>query len=85
VTRTRVLLLLWLCLGALVWNWVFDLWMSGASGEYLLQAALWELGRGPEPNMSELMSDAASSGVVRATAWTAVVVGAGLLTLRMRK
>ena len=85
MTRTRALLLLWLSMGVLVWNSIFDLWLSGASREYLLRAAQWELGRGPEPVMAELMSGAARAGAFRASAWTAVIVGAGLLTLRMRK
>jgi len=85
MTRTRVLLLLWVALGVVVWNSSFDLWMSGAAREYRLQAALWELGQGPEPAMATLMADAARTGAIRATGWTAVIVGLGLLTLRVRK
>ncbi len=85
MTRTRALLLLWLSVGALVWNSVFDLWLSGASREYLLRAAMWELGRGPEPVMAAMMSEAVRAGATRASAWTLAIVGAGLLTMRMRK
>lgn len=85
MTRTRALLLLWLSMGVLVWSSIFDLWLSGASREYLLRAANWELARGPEPVMAEMMSEAARAGAIRASAWTLVIVGAGLLTLRMRK
>ena len=85
MTRTRALILLWLGVGVLVWNSSFDLWMSGASREYLLRAATWELGRGPEPGMGELMADAARAGARRASGWTFVIVGAGLLTIRLGK
>jgi len=85
MTRTRALLLLWLGLGVLVWNSSFDLWMSGAVREYHLQTAMWELGRGPEPVMADLMAEAARTGAIRATGWTTVIVGAGLLTFRVRK
>lgn len=85
MTRTRVLVLMWLILGAVVWNAAFDVWMSGAPREYLLRAATWELGRGPEPDMAGLMAGAVRGGVIRATAWTALIVGAGLLTIRLRK
>jgi hypothetical protein len=85
MTRTRGLILLWIVLGVVFWNVWFDLWMSGAPREYLLQAARWELGRGPEPVMNEIMAGAVRGGAIRATVWTAVLVGAGLLTIRMRK
>ncbi|MBK9241596.1 MAG: hypothetical protein IPL75_15340 [Acidobacteria bacterium] len=52
---------------------------------YLVREGAWELGRGPQPGMAEMMSDAVRDGALRASAWTAVIVGAGLLTLRARK
>lgn len=85
MSRTRALVVMWLVLGAVIWNAAFDLWMSGAPREYLLRAAAWELGRGPEPVMAELMAGAVRGGVIRATVWTVLIVGAGLLTIRMRK
>ena len=85
MTRTRALVLMWLVLGAVIWNAAFDVWMSGAPREYLLQAAVWEVGRGPEPDLAEIMAGAVRGGAIRATAWTVLIVGAGLLTIRMRK
>lgn len=85
MTRTRALLLLWLSLGALAWNATFDLWMTAETRQYLLREAMWELGRGPQPILSEEMDEAARGGVIRASLWTAAIVSAGLLTLRVRK
>ena len=85
MTRTRALLLLWLSLGALAWNATFDLWMTAETRQYLLREAMWELGRGPQPILSEEMGEAARGGVIRASLWTAVIVSAGLLTIRVRK
>lgn len=79
---SRTLTIVWCLIGVVVWCAVFDWWMDGASREYLLQAATWELGRGPEPVMAELLADARRSGVVRATIWAVLVMAAGLLTVR---
>jgi hypothetical protein len=85
MTRTRWLVLMWLVLGAVIWNAAFDIWMTGAPREYLLQSAVWELGRGPEPSLAQIMAGGVRGGVIRATAWTVLIVGAGLLTIRMKK
>ena len=79
---TRTLTIVWCVIGVVVWSAVFDWWMDGASREYLLQAATWELGRGPEPVMTEQLADARRSGMIRATIWAALVTAAGLLTVR---
>ena len=49
MTRSRLLMLLWLGLGVLTWNATFDLWMTSETRQYLLNEAMWELGRGPQP------------------------------------
>ncbi|MEO6223024.1 MAG: hypothetical protein ABIP90_07220 [Vicinamibacterales bacterium] len=85
MTRSRLLMLLWLGLGVLTWNATFDLWMTSETRQYLLREAMWELGRGPQPVLTEAMAQASRSGAVRASMWTVVVVSAGLLTLRLRK
>ena len=85
MTRSRLLMLLWLGLGVLTWNATFDLWMTSETRQYLLREAMSELGRGPKPDLTETMAEATRSGVIRASFWTAVVVSAGLVTLRLRK
>ena len=85
MTRTRLLMLLWLGLGVLTWNATFDLWMTSETRQYLLREAMAELGRGPKPVLTETMAEATRGGVIRASLWTAAVVSAGLLTIRLRK
>lgn len=85
MTRSRLLMLLWLGLGVLTWNATFDLWMTSETRQYLLREAMWELGRGPQPVLTDTMAQAARSGALRASFWTAAVVSAGLLTIRLRK
>lgn len=85
MTRTRALMLLWLGLGVLVWNATFDLWMTSETRQYLLREAMWELGRGPQPVLTEAMAQATRGAAIRASVWTTVVVSAGLLTMRVKK
>ena len=85
MNRTWALVLLWVGLGVLVWNATFDLWMTSETRQYLLREAMWELGRGSQPVLTEVMAQAARSGVMRASLWTCAVVSAGLLTIRLRK
>ena len=85
MTRSRLLMLLWLGLGVLTWNATFDLWMTSETRQYLLREAMWELGRGPQPVLTEAMAEASRGGAIRASFWTIAVVTAGLLTIRLRK
>lgn len=85
MTRTRTLMLLWLGLGVLVWNATFDLWMTSETRQYLWHEALWELGRGPQPVLTDAMAQATRGAAIRASVWTTVVVAAGFLTLRVKK
>ncbi len=82
---SRTLTIVWVALGVVVWCAVFDWWMDAASNDYLLRVAHHELGRGAEPVMTELLADARRGGAVRATIWAALVMAAGLLTVRAVK
>jgi len=85
MTRSRLLTLLWLGLGVLTWNATFDLWMTSETRQYLLREAMFELGRGPQPVLTEAMAQATRGGAIRASVWTLTIVAAGLLTIRLRK
>lgn len=82
---TRALVAVWCVIGVVLWSAVFDWWVHGASREYLLRAAAWELGRGPEPSLADLMAEARAAGMVRATIWAGLITGAGLLTIRLKR
>jgi hypothetical protein len=77
----RAAVLLWLGLGAAVWNGVFDLYVSRGAREYLQREAESELGRGPQPAMAQVMSHAKRDGVTAASLWAAVIISAGCVTV----
>jgi len=85
MTRTTGLVLAWVVLGVVVWNAVFDWWMSGAVREHLLQAAEYARGAAPEPDLAAHMSEARVAGAERATLWAGIVTLAGLLTIRVAR
>lgn len=82
---TRGLLVLWAAIALLVWNGIFDLYVSRGAREYLQMAAEAELGRGSTPSMGDVMAWTNRRGAVAATGWAALVFGAGCVTLFLRK
>jgi hypothetical protein len=81
----RALVLLWIVVAVLVWNVVFDLYVSRGAREYLQMAAEAELGRGPEPAMRDVMDGTNRRGATAATFWALVVFGAGCVTIYFRR
>jgi hypothetical protein len=67
--------------GLAVWNGVFDLYVSRGAREYLQLQAESELGRAPQPSMTEVMTRAKRYGVIAASLWSATIVGCGWLTI----
>ena len=78
--RGGVAQLLWLALGVAVWNGFFDLYVSRGAREYGQLRVEFELGRGPDPDMTGVLVNAQRDGVRAATLWAALVTGAGLAT-----
>jgi hypothetical protein len=81
----RTAVLLWVLLGAALWNGVFDLYISRGAREYLQRQAEFELHRGPEPSMAGVMAKAKHDGAVAASLWAAAVVACGLVTIAGRR
>lgn len=77
----RVLLLLWLAVAGLVWNVVFDLYVSRGAREYLQMAAEAELGRAETPSMFHVMAWTQQRGARAASRWALVVLVAGGATV----
>jgi len=77
----RVAAALWLVLGVAVWNGFFDLYVSRGAREYGQLRVEHELGRGPDPDMQDVMARAVRDGVWGSSAWAGLVVGAGWATL----
>lgn len=77
----RLAVVLWLVLGAAIWNGFFDLYVSRGAREYGQLRVEHELGRGPEPDMKEVMGRAQRDGAVAASLWAVLVIAAGAGTL----
>ena len=73
----RLAVVLWLVLGAAIWNGFFDLYVSRGAREYGQLRVEHELGRGPEPDMKEVMGRAQRDGAVAASLWAVLVIAAG--------
>jgi hypothetical protein len=82
---SRVLLLLWLVLGVSLWNAIFDLYVSRGAREFLQLRAEADLGLVPAPSMADVMRRTRNDGLWAASFWALVVMGAGVVTLYLRR
>lgn len=82
---TRIVAVLWLLLGVAVWCGFYDLYVSRGAREYGQLRVEAELGRGAEPDMTQVMSRARRDGVLGATVWAAVIVLAGWGTIALER
>jgi hypothetical protein len=73
----------WLLVAVVLWNGLYDFRMSFGVRDYLMHAALHELGRGPFLELSEMMAFTVRKSVQFATFWSALVLAAGLATLAL--
>ena len=80
--RRRRPLLLWVLLAVVAWNGLYDVRISLGVREYLLAQALADAGRGPAPAMSAAMAATVRDAVMVASLWAAVILAAGLWTVR---
>ena len=80
--RRRLLAAFWVIVGVAVWNGFFDLYVSRGAREYGQKQAEFELGLGPQPSMSAVMSSAKHDGVVMSTIWAVAIAGLGFATIR---
>jgi hypothetical protein len=77
----RRLVVLWVVLGVVLWNGVFDLIQSRGMREYLFRQAAYDAGRGRPVTIREIMDQANAEAVLIASIWTLVVAGAGIGTV----
>jgi hypothetical protein len=73
--------IVWIGIGVVVWNGVFDLFMTRGVNEYLYRQAQHELGRGEQVTMREIMNETKADAAVKASIWAVLVAGAGVLTV----
>jgi hypothetical protein len=79
----RIAVALWLVLGFVLWNGIFEMLVVRGVKEYLFRAALFEAGRGPQIPMAAVMDPAIFNAAWVATLWTSVVLLAAFLTIRV--
>jgi hypothetical protein len=77
-TSRRLALLLWLALGFVIWNVVFDLMIIDAGRAYLRHQAAWQRGNGPRVTIAGTMRPAARRAALTASVWAVLVTGSGL-------
>jgi hypothetical protein len=79
--RARLIAGLWLIVGVVIWNAFFDLYVSRGARRYGQEKAEYDLGQGPPVSMEAVMREARQDGLVMATVWSGLVVGAGWATI----
>ena len=77
----RIVAALWLLLGAVVWNGFYDLHVSRGAREYGQLRADHEAGRGPDPDLQQVMTRAKRAGVEASTVWAGLIVLSGWATI----
>ena len=79
----RLAVALWLAMAIVVWNGLYDLRITLGVRDYLMKQALHDAGRGPAVTIAEAMAATRKDAVKVASLWAAVILGAGLATVRM--
>lgn len=72
---------LWVVLGVVVWNVVFDAYVREGALEYLRRQTRYDQGLGPPATIDAIMRPAIADGFRRATLWAVAVWGFGLTLL----
>lgn len=80
--RERRLALLWLAVGVVLWNGIYDMTLGEGIKEYLFRSALHDAGRGPHVSAAAVLDPFVFDAVWVATFWASIVTLAGLVTIR---
>lgn len=79
----RIAVALWVIVGVVVWNGVYDLMLVRGIKEFLFRDALYEAGRGPQTPIAAVMDAAVFDAVWISTLWASGIVLAGMCTIRL--
>lgn len=77
----RRLVWLWIGIGVVVWNGVFDLVVRRGMTEYLFRQAAFDAGRGERYTMHDVMDLAIRHATLIASAWAIAITAAGVATV----
>lgn len=79
----KIAIALWVALGIGVWNAMYDQILEKGIKEYLFRSTLHEAGRAPQVAIASVLQPFLFDAVWVSTFWAALVMLAGLLTIRM--
>ena len=83
VRARRLAVALWLAMAVVVWNGLYDLRITLGVRDYLMKQALHDAGRGPAVTIAEAMAATRKDAVMVASLWAAILLAAGLGTIRL--
>ena len=81
--RERILVGIWIAVGIVLWNGVYDMTLGEGIKEYLFRSALYDAGRGPQVTVAAVLDPFIFDAVWVSTFWASLVMLAGLVTIRM--
>ena len=81
--REKVAVAVWVALGIALWNAMYDQILEKGIKEYLFRSTLHEAGRAPQVAIASVLEPFLFDAVWVSTFWAALVMLAGLLTIRM--
>lgn len=81
--RERLLAGLWLVVGIVLWNGVYDMMLGEAIKEYLFRSTLHETGQAPHVTIATVLDPGIQRALMAATLWALAVVLCGLFTIRV--
>lgn len=79
----RVAVALWLIVGLVVWNGIYDLLVGQGIKEYLFREALHQAGRGPQVSIASVLDPFVFYATWASTVWAGTITLAGLLTIEL--
>ena len=80
--RERFAVGFWVVAAVVVWNGLYDLLLARSTETYLFRAAMHHAGLGPAVDLTSAMDYAVVNAVWLSTLWAAVLLIAGLATIR---
>jgi hypothetical protein len=79
----RIALVLWLIVGVVVWNGLYDILLTRGVKEVLFRTALHQAGRAPAVPMAHVMDITVRDAIWISTLWACLILLAGLVTIRL--
>lgn len=79
----RIAVTLWIVVGVIVWNGIFEMRVIRGVKEYLFRAALFDAGRGPLTPIAQVMDPAIHDALWIATLWASALMLAGMITIKL--